>query len=152
MSRNVNMIRLLFTLLSAVQNREISGAMRSWITFVSWSKEKAHETEVDDLRRQLDSLRREKKSQEDALCRRVVLKLLHSKLSAAMNAWHEYNRVQCLMTRVGTRLMRQGLARCMNRWKEQTKENKRLRLVQTCGGTLDESRACGYCGKMEKLC
>ena len=54
-----------------------------------------------------------------------------------------------LLDRVGTRWTRQGLVRCMNRWKRTNKRNKRLALVQTCGGTPDESRACGYYGKME---
>ena len=73
------------------------------------------------------TLKQMKKEQEDKLCRRVCMKMLNAKLSAAWEAWQEHNRLKLLLDRVGARWLKQGMVRCMNTWKCNAKESKRLR-------------------------
>ena len=80
--------------------------MRSWVVYVAWSKDREHESEIDSYRKEIEHLKEVRKKREDALCRRVVMKLLHVKLGAAMNAWREFNRLKRLLERIGARWLR----------------------------------------------
>ena len=117
------------TWLAQVENREIASAWRSWSLYIQWDREQDHKGELDALRSELDHLRKAKKAQEDALCRRVCLKLLNSKLNSAWETWREHCRLQALLERVGARWLKQGMMRCMNTWKESTIESLRLKNV-----------------------
>ena len=117
------------TWLAQVENREIASAWRSWSLYIQWDREQDHKGEIDALRSELDHLRKAKKAQEDALCRRVCLKLLNSKLNSAWETWREHCRLQALLERVGARWLKQGMMRCMNTWKESTIESLRLKNV-----------------------
>ena len=50
---------------------------------------------------------------ENRLCRRVCMKMLNAKLSAAWEAWQEHNRLKLLLDRVGARWLKQGMVRCI---------------------------------------
>jgi hypothetical protein len=115
--------------LVSVENRETSGAWRSWKLFVQWDHEQEHIGELNALQNELSDLRAAKKKQEDALCRRVCLKMLNAKVCSAWEAWREHCRIEALLSRVGTRWLKQSMVKCLNMWKESTKEAVRLKNV-----------------------
>ena len=112
--------------LSAVENRGISSAWRSWKLFVRASKEGDQRCEINMLKAQLADMQKEK---ENTVCRRVCMRMLNAKLSAAWEAWIEHNRLRSLLDRVSARWLKQGMVRCLNTWKTNAKESKRLRVV-----------------------
>ena len=115
--------------LGAVKNREISGAMRSWHLFVAWDIENEHKSEVDDLRDQLQALQQQAKERENRLCRRVVLRLLNAKLSAAWDAWIEHNRLKALLARVGARWLKKSMMQAFQGWHHNVEEGVRMRVI-----------------------
>ena len=89
-------------------------------------QEDDHSSAVNELNEKYE---REIGCMHNSLCRRVVRRMLHAKLNAAMNAWREFSRTKALLQRIGKRWMRQGLVRCLNRWRQHTRESRRLRTL-----------------------
>ena len=81
------------------------------------------------LRRKLRRAHLFSKESENRICRRVCMRMLNAKLSAAWEAWIEHNRLRSLLDRVSARWLKQGMVRCLNTWKTNAKESKRLRVV-----------------------
>ena len=92
--------------LVAVKNRSLTSGWRTWAAFVRSEQKNEQVSEIEALRREMASM---KKIQEDKVCRRVIISMLNAKLSAALNAWREFNRLKRLLERVGIRWARQGL-------------------------------------------
>ena len=101
--------------LITVENMELTKGWRSWGLFVDECR--AHENlSAEELLKQKWAAM--KKRDEDAKCRRVVLRMLHAKLNAGWGAWQEFVRVMRMLTRIGTRMVKRGMVKCLNRWKE----------------------------------
>jgi hypothetical protein len=115
--------------LVAVENREISSAWRSWVAYVQFAIAQQHLNELNSLQHELNALRVAKKKQEDALCRRVLLKMLNVKICSAWSTWVEDVRLKALLERVGARWLKQSMLRCLNSWKDYTTESLRLKNV-----------------------
>ena len=101
--------------LVTVENIELTKGWRSWGVFVEECRVNESLSAEELLKKKWASM---KKREEDAKCRRVVLRMLHAKLTAGWGAWQEYVRVMRMLTRIGTRMMRRGMVKCLNQWKE----------------------------------
>ena len=101
--------------LVTVENMELTKGWRSWQEFVKECRENELLTSEQLLRKKWADMKRREK---EAKCRRVVLRMLHAKLTAGWGAWIEYLRAKGVLQRIGARWIKRGMVKCLNRWRE----------------------------------